>query len=224
MDQGNIVVLNGTSSAGKTSFAKALQEIMKTPYLLTGTDHFLPRVPEKFFAVSDSVNPPSADYFLLVYRSGSQRAVADREGGETVYADGVLAGVQIGHGGLKLLAGMYRAIAALAEGGIDVAVDSVLHDPRVLKAAVDALCDVPVLFVGLRLPLAVAEQRERDRGDRGPGGAAAFYQRVHAHGLYDLELDTSVASPMECALQIKQALQSGHPRSAFQALSRVLAG
>jgi chloramphenicol 3-O phosphotransferase len=224
MEQGNVVLLNGTSSAGKTSIAKALQEIMAAPYLHTGIDHFLPRVPAKCFVVSDGVSPPADDYFLLVYRGEVARTVAEREGGETVYADGTLAEVRIGPGGLRLLAGMYRGIAALAAAGIDVIVDDVIYDRRVLTVAVAALCDSRVLFVGLHVPREVAEQRERERGDRGPGGAAAFYDLVHAHAIYDLELDTAVATPMECALHIKQALQNEHPRRAVRELVRVLAG
>src|SRR3954451_22729534 len=197
MDQGNIVLINGTSSAGKTSIAKALQELMETPYLHTGIDHFLPRVPHKFFEVSDGQHPATAEYFLLVYPAGAARTVAGEgyEGGDTVYGDGILSEVRIGPGGLKLLRGMYHSIAALAGAGVDVVVDNVIHDRRELKVAVDALSDSRVLFVGLKLPRAVAEQRERDRGDRGPGGARAFYDLVHAHAIYDLELDTSLASP-----------------------------
>ena len=150
--------------------------------------------------------------------------MAEREGGAVVYAQGKLAEVRIGPGGLRLLAGMYRGIAALAAAGVDVIVDDVIYDRRVLAAAVAALRDAPVLFVGLRLPREVAEQRERERGDRGPGGAAAFSDLVHAHGVYDLELDTAAASPMECALRIKQALQDGHPRRAFRQLAEALAG
>ncbi len=80
MEQGNVVVLNGASSAGKSSIAKALQEIMDAPYLHMGSDHFLPRVPQKFFAVSDSSNPVPAAYFMLVYREVAARAVDPREG------------------------------------------------------------------------------------------------------------------------------------------------
>lgn len=221
MDQGNIVLLNGTSSAGKTSIAKALQDLMETPYLHTGTDHFLPRVPSKYFVVSDGLHPATAEYFLLVYPAGTPRAVADREGGATVYSQGVLTEVRIGPGGLKLLAGMYRSIAALAEAGIDVIVDAVIYDRRELKAAVEALAGCCVLFVGLKLPRAVAEQRERERGDRGPGGAMAFYDLVHARAIYDLELDTSLMSPLECAQRIKQTLQQEPPR-AFRELFQVL--
>jgi chloramphenicol 3-O phosphotransferase len=75
-----------------------------------------------------------------------------------------------------------------------------------------------VLFVGLRLPRELAERRERERGDRGPGGAAAFYDLVHAHAVYDLELDTSVLSPEECALQIKNALGNPSRMQAFRRL------
>ena len=144
------------------------------------------------------------------------------EGGETVFGRGKFAGLRIGPEGVKLLAGMYQAVAGLAAAGIDVIVDDVLHDRRVLKAAAEALHDLPVLFVSLRLPREVAERRER--GDRGPGGARAFYDLVYSHHTHDLELDTSTASPAECALQIKQALEHGHPRDALQRLARELAG
>ncbi|MBA3946170.1 MAG: hypothetical protein H0X37_16600 [Herpetosiphonaceae bacterium] len=139
-----------------------------------------------------------------------------------MYGDGILTDVRIGPAGLKLLAGMYRSIAALAAAGIDVIVDNVIHDRRELKAVVAALADSRVLFVGLKLPQAVTEQRERDRGDRGPGGALAFYDLVHAHAIYDLELDTALASPLECAEQIKQAVQHGPPHRAIREMVQPL--
>ncbi len=216
---GAVVVLNGTSSAGKTSIAKALQEIMDEPYVHTGVDHFLPRLPAKFSVTSDGHNPDSAPYFLLVYSGGAQRMVAAREEGDAVYGSGILTEVRIGPKGVALLAAMYRGLAALAMAGGNVIVDDVIYDPRVLGAAVDALHDLRVLFVGLRLPREVAERRERERGDRGPGGAAAFYDLVHAHGVYDLELDTSAYSPMECAQKIKEELGRGRPWHTFQRLA-----
>jgi chloramphenicol 3-O phosphotransferase len=212
-------LLNGTSSAGKSSIASALQEVMESPYLHTGIDHFLPRVPARFKLISDGREPASADYFLLVYQGSMTRAEAAIEGGETAYGLGTLTEVRIGPGGVRLLAGMYRAIAGLASAGVDVIVDDVIYDPRVLAAAVRELRGARVLFVGLRLPRAVAERRERERGDRGPGGAAAFFDLVHAHGVYDLELDTARLDPVACALRIKEALQKGHPRTAFRKLA-----
>jgi chloramphenicol 3-O phosphotransferase len=224
MEQGNIVVLNGTSSAGKTSIARALQEIMETPILITGPDAPIGHMHSKFVAVSDGVNPATADYFLLVYENGATRIEAEHEGELMVYGNGVLNEVRIGPGGLKLKAAQYRAVAALAAAGIDVVVDEVIYDQRALAAAVAALIDSRVLFVGVRVPREVAERRERERGDRGPGGALAFYDLVHAHGKYDLELDTATASPLECAQRIKEALENDHPRAAFRQLAAMLAG
>jgi chloramphenicol 3-O phosphotransferase len=93
----------------------------------------------------------------------------------------------------------------------------------VLRAAVEALPASQVLFVGLQLPRDVAERRERERSDRGPGGAAAFYDLIHVHGTYDLLLDTATNSPMACAERIKEALRGGQPRRAFAELARTLA-
>ena len=222
MGHGNVVALNGTSSAGKTSIAKALQEIMEAPYLHTGVDHFLPRLPAWCFAVSDGGGPVATDHVLLVYQGGGRAPTVDeRTEGVAVSGDEALTRVRIGQGGIKLLAGMYRAVAATFVAGVDVIVDDVIHDRRVPAAVVD-LRDAPVLIVGLRVPLAVAERRERERGDRGPGGAAAFYDLVHAHGGYDLGLKTVGESPTECAMRIKRALHDGHPRRAFQALAEAL--
>jgi chloramphenicol 3-O phosphotransferase len=223
MGQGNVVLLNGTSSAGKSTIAKALQEVMETPYLHMGIDYFLSSVPPRRSKVIEVDGQLTTDFFEMLYEGRTQENIAAVERGEAQYPDGVFTGLRIGPGGLKLLAGMYRSIAALAAAGIDVVVDDVIHDRRVLMAAVEALRDAPVLFVGLRLPRDVAVRRERERGDRGPGGAAAWYDLVHAHGVYDLELDTATASPMECAIRIKQALQNGHPRRAFRVLAAAFA-
>jgi len=43
---------------------------------------------------------------------------------------------------------------------------------------------------------------------------------VHAHGIYDLEVDTSIYIPEECALKIKARLQTGYPPDAFKRLKQ----
>lgn len=220
---GNIVLLNGTSSAGKSTLAKALQAIMETPSLPIGIDHFLPRLPSRLLTVAEEGGGATSDEFLMVYRGDATQATAQVEGGEVIYGLGTLVEVRLGPKAVALMGGMYRSIAALADSGIDVIVDDVIHDRRVLREAVRSLPPERVLFVGLHLPREVAEQRERERGERGPGGALAFYDRVHAHGLYDLELDTSTASPAACAAQIKDALINGHPLTAFARLAQIFA-
>ena len=54
----NIIILNGTSSSGKTSIAQALQEIMDVSYLHTGIDQFLiEHLPKRLIVYSDGVEP-----------------------------------------------------------------------------------------------------------------------------------------------------------------------
>ena len=67
MDHGNVVLLNGTSSAGKSSIARAMQIVMERPYLHTGVDHFLPSLPRWCFAESDGTDSVLSEYFLLMY-------------------------------------------------------------------------------------------------------------------------------------------------------------
>jgi chloramphenicol 3-O phosphotransferase len=78
------------------------------------------------------------------------------------------------------------------------------------------------LFVGVRCPLEVAKQREQERGDRTLGLVEAHYDIVHSHGIYDLEIDTSVLTPTECASRIKDRLQNGPPPTAIQKLRDIL--
>jgi chloramphenicol 3-O phosphotransferase len=43
-----IIVLNGTSSAGKTTLGKALQDVLPTPYLLIGIDTVVFALPRRY--------------------------------------------------------------------------------------------------------------------------------------------------------------------------------
>ena len=201
MNPGNIILLNGTSSSGKTTIAQALQEVLETPYLHTGIDQFLiERLPKRLFVRSDGITPAVAEGWLAVLR------------------DNALTQMRIGPIGYQWITGMYHAISALAEAGLNVIVDDLIYDRRVLKAAVETLPTPQVFFVGIRCPLEVAEGREQARGNRAPGGARTFYDLVHRPGMYDLEVDSANSSPMDCVLQIKNGLQTRPNPNAFSQL------
>src|SRR5688572_9448454 len=122
MSQGNVILLNGTSSAGKSSIANALQAAMETPWLHTGLDHFLSGM-HGMGMVSDGLHPAESDYLLLVYSGGTLDRIRAVQRGEEQYPDGVLSDVRIGPRGIALLRGMYAGIAAMAAAGLDVIVD-----------------------------------------------------------------------------------------------------
>jgi chloramphenicol 3-O phosphotransferase len=76
-----------------------------------------------------------------------------------------------------------------------------------------------VVFVGVRCAKEELERRTRLRGDRDLDAVLAQHERVHAHGRYDLECDTTHASPLDCALSIKAFLAlAPQPPRAFDEL------
>jgi chloramphenicol 3-O phosphotransferase len=117
---------------------------------------------------------------------------------------------------------MYHAVAALSEQGNDLILDDVIFDSGALREAVNVLPASNTLFVGVRCPLEVAKKREQERGDRTVGLVEAHYDIVHLHGIYDLEIDTSVLTPMECATQIKDRMRNGPPPTAIRKLRDTL--
>lgn len=189
---GTIVILNGTSSSGKTSLVKALQNLLDEPFLDAGLDRFLWMLPPRY------LRPPLWDEVL-------GRAV------------------EAGPAGHRLVAGMHHAIEALSRSGCNVIADHVLVEPAWLHECSRLFADLPAYLVGVYCPLAVLEERERERKDRTWGQARAQLGRVHAHGIYDVEVDTYKASPEECALSIKTRLEDGAGPVAFRRLREIRA-
>ena len=174
-----IVLLNGAGSVGKSSIAKALQQIVSRPMLHVAMDAFLEMLPPGTFG-----DPRFYRFETTI------------EDGHPVTA--VAAGPMMD----RLLRGMRRSVAAMATDGLDLVVDDVfwgdeLADYRALLAPFDFHA------VSLVAPLEVLEERERARGDRDLGLARWQYDKVHAGMAYDLELDTSTATPEALAGRIR---------------------
>ena len=178
-----IIILNGAGSAGKSSIARALQEIATRPFLHVAMDAFLDMFPAAYWDRPDG--------FIF----------------ETLAGDGKpQIAIRSGKVGERAMRGMRRAIAALAAAGNDLIVDDVM-----LGAEMDdyraVLKDFEVSFVGVFAPLVILEERERQRQDRMIGLARWQYDRVHAGKTYDLEIDTGSASPETCARRLKEAFR-----------------
>ena len=128
--------------------------------------------------------------------------------------------VQAGSVGHTLVSGMHRAIEALSKAGNNVVADHVLVEPHWLQDCANLFYDLPAYFIGIHCPLDILEQREKARKSRTLGQAKAQFGIVHTGCIYDLEVDTSLLSPEECAMLIKDRIQNGIPPSAFKSLKR----
>jgi chloramphenicol 3-O phosphotransferase len=174
-----IIILNGGSSSGKSSVARSLQSLLPDPWLTFGVDTFVDALPPALW--------------------GSSAGIA-------VASDGQLSvspAVQILH------STWLQGVAAIARAGAPIILDEVfLAGAAAQERWRSALEGLPILWVGVRCDPAVAVQREAARGDRAQGMAASQAHRVHEGVVYDMEVDTTHASPQECARLIADRVVS----------------
>ena len=112
--------------------------------------------------------------------------------------------------------GYHRTVAALASVGNDVIMDYPLSEPWRLADLLVVLDGYDVTVVDVVCSPEELERRERLRGDRPLGLARS--QAVYDHGDRDLSVDTTTASPEQCAETIVSRLDSlPHPK-AFERL------
>ena len=176
-----VILLNGVGSAGKSSIAKALQTITAEPFLHVAMDAFLDMMPVRYWDHPDGVT------FETIQQDGKPSVV-----------------IHSGPVADRILRGMRLSVAAMARAGNNLIVDDVLIENEVVEYTA-LLADCNFRTEGVYAPLDVLEARERERGDRLIGLARWQYDRVHQGMTYDLEIDTSSATPEACALRIKQA-------------------
>jgi chloramphenicol 3-O phosphotransferase len=197
-ESGWIVILNGAPRSGKSSIALVIQETFDGPWMNLGVDVFNRHVtPERF-------------------RPG----MGLRPGGERPDLEALIP---------ALYAAFYDSVAAHSRQGLNVVVDVGHHDGyrRPLHLLADAarrLDGLPVLLVGVRCPVEVIMERraaapglgdghDLERGGDGtiPEPVARWQRQVHLPGVYDLEVDTSVDSAVECAELIGRRLRGPAP-------------
>ncbi|WP_229891297.1 chloramphenicol phosphotransferase CPT family protein [Streptomyces mashuensis] len=179
-----VIVLNGGSSAGKTSLARCLQEeVLPGPWLVLGVDTLIETMPA-WMASADPEQQPG--------------------GGLVLGSDGE---VTVGPAFRALETAWYEGVAAMARAGARIVLDEVLLDggdgqERLLKA----LGGLDVLWVGVRCDGEVAAAREAARGDRVPGMALRQAGAVHRGMRYDVEVDTTYAEPLACARAVAASI------------------
>jgi chloramphenicol 3-O phosphotransferase len=173
---GRIILLNGTSSSGKSTLAAALQQaLVPEPWLHVPIDAFFAMLP--YQAMTAGLTPEQV-------QAATERMVG------------------------PLLDGFHRSVAALADAGNHLIVDAVQGGDS-LRRFLHVIRGSSVYLVAVRCRLDEAERRERARGDRKIGMAAEQFPQIHAHGAYDVEVDTAAMPPDACARHIVKFLASG---------------
>jgi chloramphenicol 3-O phosphotransferase len=188
-----VVVLNGTSSAGKTTIASAVRDRRAAVgdfWLLVGIDDVLSKL--------------SAEWLDLGLSTGRGRHAADG-----LWFESTPAGPALRVGSLcRQLLHIYRStVAAAAHAGLNVIVDDVVIDAQIWDDWQVALTGLEVVWVGVHCELDVVEARERSRGDRAVGTARSQYATVHAAASYDLAIDTTSCGPDQAIAELMRFLR-----------------
>ena len=156
----NIIFLNGTSSSGKSSIAKALQEIIKTPCIHWCIDDYLDAYQKGLWGREEILQPEWP----------------------------------------TIIRGFHAAGAAIARAGNLIIMDDVLeNEPPWVESLLELFKGLSIFFVGIHCPLEELERREKERKERKDGMARMQFDQVHTIAIYDVEVDTSVLNPQECA-------------------------
>ncbi|MEV0091689.1 chloramphenicol phosphotransferase CPT [Streptomyces sp. NPDC050738] len=173
-----MIVLNGGSSAGKSTIARCLQDLLPDPWLTFGTDTFVDALPP---------------------------ALLDPDGAGIEFGpDG---SVVVGGAFRELELAWIAGVVAMVRAGARIVVDEVfLGGAESQQRWEKALDGEPALWVGVRCDGAVAAEREAARGDRVAGMAAAQAELVHLGVRYDIEVDSALAGALECARTIAARL------------------
>lgn len=202
---GQIVILNGVPRSGKSSIVKVIQETFDGPWMNLGVDSFKERVHPQRYSPSIGLRP----------------------GAKVASLEPLI---------VTLYAAMYESIAAHSRLGLSVVVDVGHHDDYskplgILPASAQRLAGLPVLFVGVRCPVEAIMERLRQTGRWNsawddddvavPEPLLRWQEAVHQPGIYDLEVDTSLLSPEECASIIRQQIKNGPVPTAFQRLAKL---
>ena len=194
---GSIIFFNGSSSAGKTTLAMTLQEMLSDPFQYIALDQFRDGMPAKY----RGLNAPLGSTGEL-----GLNVVPIDNGDIPAYTS-----IQFGREGKAMLRGMRRAMAAMAAEGVNLLIDDIILEPEFLDDYLHVMQGLDLYFVGVRCPADVISKREALRPGRFPGTAVGHLDTCHAHGVYDVEVDTSKLTPEECAKAVMDRIHKGPP-------------
>jgi chloramphenicol 3-O phosphotransferase len=172
-----VIVLNGGSSSGKSSIARALQHVLTEPWLTFGTDVLAEALPGR------GDDPRSG---LVLEPDGTVTVRPEFRALEAIWYEGLA--VMASRGALLILDEAFLA------GGAG---------QQRLRAL---LGDLDVLWAGVHCDPQVAADREAARPDRIRGMAMAQALAVHAGVVYDVEVDTTDCPAADCARRIAEAV------------------
>ncbi|ETW22607.1 membrane protein [Mycobacterium gastri 'Wayne'] len=200
--QGKLIILNGGSSAGKTSLALAFQDLAAECWMHLGIDLFwfalppaqldLDRVRPEYYTWDSVVEDDGLDWFTVRPGPLLDQAMHAR----------------------------HHAIRAYLDNGMNVIADEVIWKREWLVDALRIFEDCRVWMVGVHVSDQEGARRERERGNRYPGWNRGSARAAHADAEYDFELDTTATPVPVLARELYERYQACGEPTAFDRLRK----
>ena len=185
--------MNGCASAGKSTLAKAIQELSEEKFLYVGIDTLFGALPRKMVGSDQKAE-------------AGFRYVIDPKTGDLIE-------MKVSPYAGLVFSCLPKVVKLLADNGLNVIFDEcnfvkknetefLINDYRNLFS------EHKLLMVGVKCDLKIMEQREKSRGDRVIGMAKIFHQSEKNFQFpYDLIVDTTSGSPFANAQKILKFLK-----------------
>ena len=187
---GAIVVITGAAATGKSTVAAALQAKLSAQgslWLYSGIDSFAQSLRRDWASFEGRGGPFAERGF--VYSRGK---------------DGALS-LTLGADGRRVMNAFHKSIAAIARSGINVVCEAVIYDAEDWGDWVETLEPFSTCWVKLSAPLAVLEDREKDRPQE-VRGLARGMMSTQGVGRFDVECDTSIDTLEEVVGKILESM------------------
>jgi chloramphenicol 3-O phosphotransferase len=187
---GDLIILNGPSSVGKSSLVEELQQLWPRPLLARGIDSIITGWPEKFVLDHDESDPAKEEESIHIVAGLGPAPSWVPKMSDTF---------------LTISRHAHESWAAIHQSGIDVVVDHCIIEPDIREQAQSLL--LGAFWVGVTCDVEELVRREAARGDRYTGFASGTSAVVHRGMDYDLMIDTTSTPPEELARQVFDAVR-----------------
>lgn len=182
-----MILINGPSSAGKSTLVNALHDHLSSssPYARVAFDDFLQHMNTRYYPRL-YVETVRGDVNRLVSRGYDGKA-----GWEYVYDSPDRCRLVFNEHGTALMKGLHRGWKAHLECGTSLVIDAFLQDEEWARDLMEQIqCAESILMVGAYCDVDELARREKERGDRPLGLARRSSELVHTHGLrYDITVN-----------------------------------
>jgi chloramphenicol 3-O phosphotransferase len=188
---GDLIILNGPSSSGKSSLVRELQQLWPRPLFTTGTDAVITGWPENFVLDHNELDPAKEMEALRIVAGLGPAPSWIPKMNDTF---------------LTISRHAHESWAAMNQSGIDLVVDHCIIEPSIREQAQSLL--LGAFWVGVKCDVEELVRREAARGDRYVGFASGTSAVVHLGMNYDMVIDTTSTPAEKLARLIFDAVRS----------------